>query len=98
MKSTLLFAPLAGGGERLLGVTELRTGASASTSAGGRMVRAVEEVKLDASGRLIRLEATLGPASGDVETRVVLDAAGGGSQTSPTSPDARSSGSRRNSV
>ena len=77
MRSTLLLSPLAGGGERLIGVTELRTGASASTSAGGRMVRAVEEVKLDASGRLIRLEATLGPATGDVETRVVLDATSG---------------------
>jgi len=76
MKSTLLLASLSGGGERLIGVTELRAGASGSTTT-GRVVRAVEEAKLDASGRLLHLEATLGPASGEVETRVVLDAASG---------------------
>src|SRR5262252_838826 len=77
VKSTLLLAPLTGGGERLVGVTELRTISLPDASVSGNVVRVVEEAKLDATGRLVHLEATLGPASGDPDSRVVLDPASG---------------------
>jgi len=43
----------------------------------GPVIRVVEQAKLDATGRLVHLEATLGPASGDPDSRVVLDPASG---------------------
>jgi hypothetical protein len=83
IQSTLSVASESGGGERLLGVTELRPGASgarasanAAASGDGRsnkVVRVVEAVRLDAAGRLLRLEATLGGPSGEPDARVVLD-------------------------
>src|SRR5215471_3113025 len=62
VRSTLLLTPLTDGGERLVGVTELRTGSLPEPS--GPVIRVVEQAKLDATGRLVHLEATLGPASG----------------------------------
>lgn len=53
--------------EGLAGVTDL----------GPDFLRAVEQAKLDADGRLVRLDATLGSTGGDVDTRVVLDASSG---------------------
>jgi len=70
VRSSLLVAPDSGGGERVLGVTEVRV--SPTTT-----LRAVERAKLDATGRLLRLEATVGEPDADLETRVVLDAPSG---------------------
>lgn len=69
VRSTLLVAREAGG-ERVLGVTELR-------AAPGSIVRAVERAKLDAAGKLIHLEAALGSPDGEPDARVVLDAPSG---------------------
>jgi hypothetical protein len=66
--STLSIVAESGGGERLLGVTELRARAGRN-----QVVRVVELATLDAAGRLLRLEATLGGLSGEPNARVVLD-------------------------
>jgi hypothetical protein len=63
-----------GGGEQLQGVTELRAHDA---------VGAVEHAEIDASGRLLRLEATVG-RPGEPSLRVVLDPPSG--QVEITSP------------
>ncbi|HEY3594826.1 MAG TPA: hypothetical protein VGL13_13175 [Polyangiaceae bacterium] len=86
VRSTLLLGADSNGGERVIGVTELRAPAYGATSSGSRValhadaagiVRAVERAKIDASGKLVRLEATVGPGTGEPDARVVLDPSSG---------------------
>jgi hypothetical protein len=69
LRSTLSVTPESGG-ERLVGVTELRAEAR-------ELVRVVEKANLDASGRLLHLEATATRETADSSTTVVLDATTG---------------------
>jgi hypothetical protein len=70
VRSTLFVRRNAGGGETVLGVTEVRV-----SPAG--IARAVERAKLDAAGKLVHLEATVASTDGEPDARIVLDAPSG---------------------
>jgi hypothetical protein len=90
VRSTLLVSPDSTGGERILGVTELRVSPSLGPAVndsrvavhadGAGVVKSVERARVDASGRLVHLEATIGPAIGEPDARVVLDPPSGKAQ------------------
>jgi hypothetical protein len=65
LRSTLVVTSESGG-ERLVGVTELR-------AAKQELVRVVENAKLDELGWLVSLEATVGTETGETRAKVVLD-------------------------
>jgi hypothetical protein len=82
VRSTLVVTPERDG-ERMLGVTEIRTrGQVEEASLAGLhvvknddagIVSAVEKAKLDEAGHLVRLEATIAARHGKVDTSIVLD-------------------------
>jgi hypothetical protein len=97
VRSTLSVVRESGDRERLLGVTDLRTGrrgeqlAAANTARVAAraddegIVRVVERAELDATGRLLRLEARVGAPGTEPDTRVVLDPPNGSVRiTSPS--------------
>jgi hypothetical protein len=84
--STLLVSP-ASGGEHLIGVTDVRTRGSGEQRTANvddiadenneRVIRDTENAELDESGRLLHLDAAIGPVNRDSAVRVVLEPAKG---------------------